>query len=484
MTEVWELGATAIAGAVQRKQISPTEVFDTFAERIRTIDAHIHAFCTPNLEEGRNSAVRVEKRILAGDEVGPVAGVPIGIKDLIFTRGLRTMGGSKAYEKFVPDEDDVVVARVREAGVPILGKTAVPEFGYSGTSVNPVSPWTENPWDLGKTPGGSSSGSAAAVAAGLAPWALASDGGGSIRIPASFCGLFGFKPSMGRVPLYPGCRDESYPGFSSWASLEHLGPVTRSVSDAALMLSTIAGPDHRDRYSLPLGETEWLRALEGDIRGRRIAFSLDWGYALVDPEVRAVVQEALTVFERDLGCVVTEEVHPGWADLGDAFWALVAASTDLRGMRRMAEVLGEDMTPHLVDFVRTDWTAEQLTDGEMMRHSVKRRLSNVMRDYDLFLTPTVAVPPFELGPQGPPSIDGRHVDQFDWLPFTAPANMTGQPAATVPAGWTKGGLPIGLQIMGRHLDDELVMAASARFEEARPWASNWPRSIVQLAGTA
>ena len=355
----------------------------------------------------------------------------------------------------------------------ILGKTNVPEFGYSGVTHNPVFETTRNPWNTDLTPGGSSGGAGAAVAAGMGPLAVGSDGGGSIRVPSSLCGLFGMKASMGRVPLYPGCRDERYPGVSSWESLEHLGPMTRTVADAALMLSVIAGPDDRDRHSLPPAEFDWMDAARGDVRGLRIAYSADWGYATIDPRVREIVGRAVRVFEKDLGCVV-EEANPGWSDPEPTFWALVALETDLRGMRALADRLGDRMSPHLREFLRTPFSVEDLTDAVLARKAICNRMWKFIRRYDLLLTPTVGVPAFAVGIQGPEVIDGRAVSPYHWLAFTFQMNMTGQPAATVPAGFTTDGLPVGMQIAGRHLADASVLRAAAAFEAAAPWRDHWP----------
>jgi aspartyl-tRNA(Asn)/glutamyl-tRNA(Gln) amidotransferase subunit A len=397
------------------------------------------------------------------------------VKDLICTKGIRTVSGSLAYADFVPDEDDVVVERMSNAGAVILGKTNVPEFGYSGVGHNPVFATTRNPWNTNLTSGGSSAGSGAAVASGMGPFALGSDGGGSVRIPSSFCGLFGMKASMGRVPLYPGVKDERYPGVSSWEALEHIGPLSRTVADGALMLSVIAGPDDRDNRTLPKEEGfDWMASIRGDTKGLKVAFTLDWGgYAAVDKRVRAIVADAIKVFERDLGCMV-EEANPGWENPYDGFWGMVIRETDLKGMRALAKKLGDKMTPHLKAVLETEWTAEQLTDAVVMRKHVCNKMWRFMRKYDLLLTPTLAVPPFEVGIQGPTVIDGREVDQFEWLHFTYPMNLTGQPAATVPAGWTEDGLPVGLQVVGPHLGDAAVLRACAAYEKARPWAHRWP----------
>jgi aspartyl-tRNA(Asn)/glutamyl-tRNA(Gln) amidotransferase subunit A len=305
----------------------------------------------------------------------------------------------------------------------------------------------------------------------MGPIAVGSDGGGSVRIPSAHCGLFGMKASMGRVPLYPGCRDERYPGVSSWESLEHIGPMTRTVADSALMLSVMAGPDPRDRHTIPTSDVDWIGCLSGDIQGLRVAFSPDLGYVAVDPAVREVVQNAVTVFEEDLGCHV-EQADPGFDDPYAAFWGIVALDTDLRGMRRLAAE--NEMSPHLVEFLARPWTAEDLTDAVMTRKAVNNKMWRFMADYDLLLTPTLTVPPFPVHVQGPEKVDGRMVPSFQWLSFTLPINMTGQPAATVPAGWTQDGLPVGLQIVGRHLQDETVLRAAAAFEAAAPWHDRWP----------
>jgi aspartyl-tRNA(Asn)/glutamyl-tRNA(Gln) amidotransferase subunit A len=476
--EICRLDAVTLAGLVRGRELSPVEVVDAVLDRMQMLEPRVHAFCTPTPDAARADARRLERDIMAGETVGPMVGVPLSIKDLVLTRGVRTVSGSVAYADFVPEEDDVVVERLREAGAILLGKTNVPEFGYSGTTINPVFETSRNPWNTALNCGGSSGGSAVAVATGMGPVAIASDGGGSIRIPASFCGIYGIKASMGRVPLYPGCRDERYPGVSSWESVEHIGPVSRTVADAALTLSVIAGPDDRDRHSRPRADFDWMQVLRRDVRGLRVAYSADWGYAAVDPRVREIVGRAARVFERDLACVV-EEAHPGWSDPEAIFWGLVALDTDLRGMRAMADRPDARMSPHLVEFLRVPWTAEQLTDAVAGRKAVYNRMWRFMRRYDLLLTPTLCIPPFPLGIQGPEEIAGRKVSPNHWLSFTFPINMTGQPAATVPAGLTDDGLPVGMQIVGRHLDDPLVLAASAAFEAAAPWKDRWPPIVSE-----
>ena len=465
--------AVSLARRIRRRELSPTEVVDAVLARMDRLNPILNAVCTPTADVARAQARRIEAAIMAGDTVGPLAGVPMTIKDLVLTKGIRTVSGCWAYADFIPEEDDIVVERLQSAGAVILGKTNVSELGYSALGGNPVFGETRNPWSVGLTSGGSSAGSAAAVAAGIGPFAIGSDGGGSIRIPSSFCGLYGFKASFGRVPLYPGCRDERFPGVSSWESIEHIGPISRTVADSALMLSVIAGPDDRDRHSLPDPNVDWVAATARGVAGFRVAYSPDWGYAAVDPSVRTVVDRAVTIFERDLECSV-ELANPGFADPRDAFDAIVALESDLAGMRDLANRLGERMTPSLRAFLDRPWTAEDFTGAVLVRKAVTNAMWKFMRQYDLLLTPTLAVPPFSAGISGPSEIDGREVLPGDWSPFTFPMNLTGQPAATIPAGWTTDGLPIGLQIVGPHLGDEKVLRASAAFEAVSPWADRWP----------
>ncbi|SNB75407.1 aspartyl-tRNA(Asn)/glutamyl-tRNA(Gln) amidotransferase subunit A [Arboricoccus pini] len=478
---ICRMEATELSARIKAKELSAVEVTEAVLARMEKLEPHLHAFCTPTPEVARAAALDVETRIMAGQPVGPLAGVPVGIKDLVCTKGIRTVSGSKLYEDFIPEEDDIVVERLKAADAVIIGKTNVPEFGYSGVGHNPVFETTRNPWNLAMTPGGSSAGSGASVATGVAPFAIGSDGGGSVRIPAAHSGLFGMKASMGRVPLYPGCRDERYPGVSSWESLEHIGPMSRTVADSAAMLAVIAsGPDPRDRHTLPGPEFDWNAvAKPRALKGLRIAYSADWGYAAVDPEVRRVVGEAVKVFESDLGCIV-EEAHPGWENPGAAFWALVAMESDLKGMRAMIKGREHEVSPHLVAMLERPWTAEEFTDANIARKALCNKMWRFMQRYDLLLTPTLAVPPFPIHMQGPEKIEGRIVNPADWLCFTFPVNMTGQPAASIPAGFTADGLPVGLQIIGRHLDDPLVLQASAAFEAAHPWKHVWPGLLAEL----
>jgi aspartyl-tRNA(Asn)/glutamyl-tRNA(Gln) amidotransferase subunit A len=487
-TPIWQWSAVEIAAAVRRGAVSPAAVVDAVADRMGAVDPLISAFCTPMIDEARIAAELLGARIAAGASVGPLAGVPVAIKDLICTKGTRTTSGSVAYRDFVPDEDDVVVQRLRAADALIVGKTNASEFGYGPTGINRLFPPTRNPWDRSRTPGGSSAGSAAAVAAGIVPVALGSDGGGSIRIPASFCGIYGIKPSMGRVPLYPGCRDERYPGVSSWESVEHIGPLSRSVADSALILSVIAGPDPRDRHSIPTADVHWIEATgrldPPSHSSLRIAYSPDLGSAHLDPDVAGVLESAIAEIETATGSAV-RRLALDWPDLLPAFDALIALDTDLVGIRALIADHPGDISPALVRLAERAWTAEDFSSALMLRKAAVNRMWRLMSDIDILLTPSVAVAAFDLQLEGPAQIAGVDVGPADWSAFSYIANFTGQPAASVPVGFARpagsestGGtpaLPVGLQIIGRHLGDESVLAFSALVERVcAPPAPRWP----------
>ncbi|WP_341678077.1 amidase [Niveibacterium sp. SC-1] len=441
---------------------------ETF-RRIHALDGELNAFCTLD-EAGALAAARaLDARIAAGAPAGPLAGVPVGVKDLLATRGLRTTYGSRLYRDHVPQEDDVVVERLRAADAIVVGKTNTSEFGYGAFGHNALFRTTRNPWNLQCTSGGSSAGSAAAVAAGLVPLALGSDGGGSIRLPAALCGIVGFKPSMGRVPVYPGCRDERLPGVSSWESLEHIGPLVRSAADAALALSVLAGPDPRDRVSIPDEIDAWAVPPEVALRGRRLAFSPDLGFATVDPEVRVATEALARRLGDALGCTV-DVAHPGFGNPGPTFEALVALQTDRQGLVRLAAEQGVELHGWLARLLAREWTADEFRAAHFARQRIVNATQRFMARYDFLLTPTTACPAFALDCEGPPCIDGLPVDLHAWVGFAPLGNFTGLPAVSVPAGVTAGGLPVGLQIMGRHLDDLGVLGLAAAAERIAPFA--------------
>jgi aspartyl-tRNA(Asn)/glutamyl-tRNA(Gln) amidotransferase subunit A len=366
----------------------------------------------------------------------------------------------------VPGEDAPVVERLKAAGAIILGKTTTPEFGFKGVTDSRVTGISRNPWSLDRTPGGSSGGAGAAVATGMGPLAIGTDGGGSIRIPSSFCGIYGLKPHVGRVPVYPA---------SVTGDISHAGPMTRTVRDAALMLNVIAGADDRDRLSLPTSHPDYLQAVEGDIRRLRVAWSPDLGFATIDPQVRQMTTEGVKAFI-ELGCDV-EEVNPGFDDPAELFQHFFYVN--IGAMLQDYPGYESQIDPQLLANVEEvkGLPAQSYVRTMLRRNAIFDKIRRLFATYDLLLCPTVAVPPFEVGIEGPTQIAGQPVDRRAWIVLTPLFNLTGQPAATVPCGFTSDGLPIGLQIVGRRFDEATVLRASAAFEAARPWAQKRP-SIV------
>jgi aspartyl-tRNA(Asn)/glutamyl-tRNA(Gln) amidotransferase subunit A len=473
-SEICQLTIVALSSLIRGRQLSPLEVATAVLERIDTLNGRLNAFCTLDPDRVLAQARQAERQVLNGEPLGPLCGVPIGIKDLIFTNDLVSTGGSTAYRDFTPDEDDITVERLRRAGAVILGKTNVPEFGMGINSQNPVFGATRNPWNLERTPGGSSGGSAAAVAAGLGPGALGSDGGGSVRGPSSYCGTYGLKPSFGRVPLYPGCRDTRYPGFSGWESLEHIGPIARTVDDAALLLDVIAGPDPRDRHSLPREPGSFADLADLDLSRLRIAWTVDFGgYARADADIRQAVEAAARQFAA-LGAQV-DNATPFTDDPSEAFLAIVALDFDVGGLRQLAARQPDAVNWRIAALLDREWTFEQVSRALVTRRDLYNQVWRFFESYDLLLTPTMPTAAFDLSLAAPLTIDGLPVDPGRPLTsFTSPFNLTGSPAASLPAGWTADGLPIGLQIVGNHLADRLVLQASRAFEQTAPWADRRP----------
>lgn len=469
------LSASEQAARIRAGELSPVTLMEAVLARIAASEPVLHAFCALDPARSLEQAHAAERQVKAGEPLGLLHGVPVSVKDLICTRDFPTVSGSKAYVGFTPEDDDVCVERVRKAGGIILGKTNTPEFGYAGAGKNAVFATTANPWDPAMTPGGSSAGSAAAVAAGMGSLTIGSDGGGSIRGPASYCGLFGMKPSFGRVPAWPGCRDPRYPGVSSWESVEHLGPLTRTVEDAALLLAVIAGPDARDWHSLPAGDVDWLAAPRRDPGRLKVAYTPDFGFSVVDPEVRELTAKAAGEAAEALGWELVEDT-PAFEDMFDLFLSIIMRDSDLRGLRALAEK-GQIHLPGLLMMLEREWSAQDFTDAAMQRQRVCNTLAAFMADYDLLLTPTVSSPPFPLAHFNPDTVAGLPVEEVNPSPFTYPFNWSGQPAASVPAGFTRNGLPVGLQMVGRHLADGTVLAAAAAYERVRPWAHLWPEMV-------
>ncbi|HEY3109973.1 MAG TPA: amidase family protein, partial [Chloroflexota bacterium] len=420
---------------------------------------------TLDVERAREAARAAEAALTRGERLGPLHDIPVSIKDLEPTAGLRTTYGSKFFEQNVPDFDGAVAGRLRAAGAIVFGKTNTPHFGHKDMCDNLVMAATRNPWKLDRTSGASSGGAGAAVASGLGPIAHGSDGAGSIRIPSALCGVFGLKPSFGLVPYWPN------PDF--WAARSHNGPMARTVRDAALMLDAIAGPDPRDPTTIGGPADDHLATCDGGVRGRRVAWSADFGYAAVDPEVRRATEAAAGRFE-ELGCRV-EAVDPGWDDPGPWHAVLYQASIAARNADRAAE-RPDWIEPSLMELIEGGRrvSSTELARAQLARTTFYEQARRFMEGYDLLLTPQMPCVAWSYQ-RGPSEIGGRPTPtMFDRLPFTFPFNLTGWPAASVPCGFDSEGLPIALQIVAPWRQDALCLRAAAAFEAIQPWASHRP----------
>ncbi len=463
MTEIAEreiafLSAGELVAAYRRKTLSPVEVAKTLLARLDRLEPKINAFVLVARESALVEARAAEARWLRGAPLGLLDGVPVTIKDLFLTKGWPTLRGSTLIKRDQPwTEDGPPVARLREHGAVLLGKTTMPDFGWKALGDSPLTGITRNPWNLAHTPGGSSAGAAAALAAGIGPLALGTDGGGSIRIPCAFTGLAGLKPSFGRVPHYP----PSVFGF-----VAHTGPMARTVADLALFLTVIAGGDDRDVYAIPPDGRDYRDGLEDGVKGLRIAFSPTLGYAKVDPEVAALVAEAAQRFAA-LGAIV-EIADPGFADPARAWLALwwagaakalsVYSAEERRGVDPgLEEAAQKGARLSAIDYLRADDT----------RTAVSQAMAAFHRRYDLLLTPSVAVPALKAGALL--ADPATQTEWIDWAPFSYPFNLTRQPAASVPCGLTQAGLPVGLQIVGPMYGEALVLRAARAFERAQPF---------------
>ena len=504
-TDLCFTSAVELAELIRRRALSPVEVTRAVLERIDRLNPRLGAYVMVHSERALGEARAAEQAVMAGEALAPLHGVPISIKDNLWTAGERTTYGSRLMANFVAPEDAPSVAGLRAAGAIFVGRTNLPEFAWRGSTDNPLFGETRNPWDLARTPGGSTGGGAAAVAAGLAPLALGSDGAGSIRIPASFCGLVGLKPTFGRVPMYPAAGGNEL--------VAHVCPLTRTVRDAALMMNAIARHDRRDAFALPDDGVDYVAACDqplagarggtrargeapalsggapgriGDAPGRiggsqgsiggapvRIAWSADLGFAPVEPETRTIAEAAARAFS-ELGLTV-EDASPDLGDPGSVLRVLYGGAQAGAHAARSPEQKTQ-MDPELVAYAEA---AANLSVVEYLRAVGARQamvdsLRRFFERYDLLLTPTLSLPAFPLGLVGPRQVAGREVTHLGWT-LCYPFNYSGQPAISVPAGWTSSGLPVGLQIVGRRLEDALVLRAAAAFEALRPWAARRPR---------
>ena len=449
--------AVSLLDLYRSRALSPVEVTLLLFDRLNALEPKLNAFCILDHEGAAAAARQSEQRWQRGEATGRLDGVPVTIKDLMLMRGFPTLRGSRLVEPHQDwSEDAPAVARLREAGAVILGKTTTPEFGWKALGDSPLTGITRNPWDLSRTPGGSSAGAAAACAAGIGPLHLGSDGAGSIRIPCAFTGIFGLKPSFGRVPAYP---------LSAMGLLAHIGPMARTVADAALMLTMLSGPDHRDPYALPPENRNYVEGLEGGVQGWRIAYSPTLGYARVDPEIAAAVSEAVRQFEA-LGAVVEEvdAIFPTPREALFTLWAAGAANLLGAYPAERRALVDPGLLATAAEGARI--SAVDYLGADLVRTALGQQMAEFHRKYDLLLTPMMPVPALPVGQDLHDPATERH--WIDWSPFSYPFNMTRQPAASIPCGLTHAGLPIGLQIVGPLYADARVLRAARAFETTQP----------------
>jgi len=458
------MAATEMASLIRRKRLSPVEVTAAVLARIETHNKRVNAFVHLAPEAAMAQAHAAEAAVATGAPLGTLHGVPVTIKDLVRTRDMPMQSGSLTTRGFQPDEDAPVVQRLKAAGAIVLGKTTTPEFGWKGVSQSPLTGITHNPWKHGANAGASSAGAAAAAASGFGPLHQGGDGAGSIRMPAHFCGVFGMKPTFGRVPYVPVANGD----YSA-----HLGPITRSVADAALMLQVMAGPHPQDHTSCEGPPDDYPAKLGGGIKGSRIAFSPDLGHARVDPEVASLARAASRRFEA-LGARV-EQVTPAWAKDGPELIRFLWPA-HLSGLAARLPEWESRMDPGLVACVK-DGINIRMGDYQAMRdrkYAYCAAQNRWFSDWDFLLTPTVSVPAFPAERLQPEHWPQHPWDWIMWAEFSYPFNLSGNPAASVPCGFTAAGLPVGLQIVGRRFDDLGVLRAAAAFEAIAPWADKRP----------
>ena len=456
--DIFMMTATELVALYKSKNLSPVEATQAVLDRIDAVNETYNAFCVVDADRALADARESEARWQRGEPRGLIDGVPATIKDLMLSKGWPTLRGSKTVDADQAwDEDAPIVARMREHGAVFLGKTTTPEFGWKGVTDSPVSGSTGNPWNPALCSGGSSGGAAVAAALGMGTLNIGSDGGGSIRMPGAFCGIFGIKSTFGIVPAYP---------QSAMSTLSHHGPMTRTVSDAALMLSVISEPDPRDWFAGPPLGIDYRDGLEGGVRGLRIAYSRDLGWAWCDPDVAALVDQAVSVFA-DLGAEV-EEIETVFDDPTETMvthWS-VGLAVLVDGMNEAQRAV---MDPPLLELAEQGRAVDvvALRHIEMAREALGRRMSLFHTEYDLLMTPQLPLTAFPTGNEVPP---GRGMTRWwEWSPFTYPFNLTQQPAATVPCGLTPDGLPAALQIVGAKYADPLVLRAARAYEAAHPF---------------
>ena len=466
------MSATEMLEKIRTQELTSAEITETIIERIEKVNPSINAYCTTTFDLARGMAKSADSAVKRGDKLGIIHGIPTSIKDLMLVKGIRTTYGSKLHEDFIPEDDEIVVKRLKEAGCVILGKTNTPEFGHVALTHNKIFGETKNPWDREKNSGGSSGGAAASVAAGMGPLALGSDGGGSIRVPSSCCGVYGLKPTFGRIPRYP------HDTIAFW-SMDHYGPIVKYVKDAALMLNVMKGYHPADKNSLPDDNIDYVEILEEKPKKIKIGYSMTLGFGkALEDEVKESVLDGIQKFEQYDWDV--EEAKLKIKNPGSAFKTLVSIGYAYDLQKAYNKRL-EDLCPDLSSTIRLGLDTSSMNIGKA--RDVRKRVYEVMyqyfNNYDVLITPTLPCPAFKPGwlETGTtyPTIGKKTLSTIDWITYTYPFNMTGLPAASIPTGWTNSGLPIGMQIVGKRYDEKTVLQVSKAFEEVSPWQEKRPK---------
>ncbi|MFX1498613.1 MAG: amidase [Promethearchaeota archaeon] len=466
------MSAWEMVDMIKRQELSSVEITETIIERIQKINPLVNAYCTTSFDLAREMAKIADAKVKKSEKLGLLNGIPISIKDLMQTKGLLTTYGSKLYENFIPDQNDIAVQRLIDAGCVIMGKTNTPEFGSIALTNNKLFGETKNPWNLETNSGGSSGGAASSVASGLGPLALGSDGGGSIRVPSSCCGVYGLKPNFGRIPSYPRIG-------IVFKSMDHYGPIVRYVKDAALMLNVMKGYHPGDNDSLPNNDIDYLKIIDDKPKKLKIGYSMDLGFGkALDNEVEKNVLENVQKFKQFDWDV--EEANLKIRNPELAFKALVSVGYAY-DLKKDFNKKPEDFTPDLIGSIRLGSDIDSMAYGKALE--LRKRLNEVLYQYfkvfDLLVTPTLPITAFkpkwlETGTVFP-SIGKKALSIMTWMIFTYPFNMSGLPAASIPSGWSNSGLPIGMQIVGKRYDEKTVLQVSKAFEEIAPWQDKRPK---------
>jgi amidase len=464
--ELWRRTATDVAAAIRRREVACVEVMEAFLARIEAVNPVLNAIVTLDADLALRGAAAADRALAGPGDPGPLHGLPIAIKDLEDTAGMRTTYGSPIHRDHVPTQDTLLVARLRQAGAIVIGKTNTPEFGAGSQTFNPVFGATRNPYDPARTAGGSSGGAAAAVASGMLPLADGSDYGASIRNPASFCNLVGLRPSPGRVPAVP--------APDAWNPVGVKGGLARTVEDVALLLSAVAGPDPRAPLSLDDPPETFVLGADVDPRGTRIAWSRNLGGLPVEPQVTAVLDEARAALE-GMGCVV-EDVEPDLTAADEAFEVLRAVGF-AQAFGPLLETHGDDLKDTVVWNTRVGLalTAERIARAQALQTETFHRMRGLLEEYDAMALPVSQVAPFAVETEWVTEIAGTPMGSYlEWMRSCSRISVTAHPALSLPAGFTQGGLPIGLQLVGRHRGDLALLRLAAAIEGATGFGRRAP----------